>query len=769
MSAPHPLAQRFVSALMRRRGPLLLLVGLVTLLAGAAAARLELDTSITVWFLEDDPALVVYREFVDRFGVDELVVVGVTAPAGDPRGIWTPAHLATVDRIGQALEQAPHAGQVRSLAALDVIESTDGMIRVGPLAEELPQTDVEAETLRRRVDAMPLVRDALVSPDGRTTVVTVELDPHANDFSQKTEMVTAIAEVLERERADTGLELRLTGTPAVDAAFAEANLRDMTLLAPLSSLVVVAVCFAVFRRLSAALVPLVVVGLATAWTFGFIGLVGWKISALAGGMSMVVLSVGVADTVHVLSETRKWMAAGLPRSAAIEAALAELLAPCLFTTLTTVVGFLSLLVSQVVPIREFGVGCAVGVVSAFLLTYTVLPALLRWAPAPDPALLERQRTGPLGRLLERMARPGRGWRRGVLSVFVIALIGTAFAIPRLDVGADPLRYFRADVPIRVQTEALEAEMGGTSGFEIVITAPDEGLKDPAVLARLAQIEDWLLEVPGISRSMSVTGVLEETNRVLHDGDPAWARLPDSRAMAAQLYLVLEGSEDLTRLVSADYSQSHMTLAAEMGRYHDLLEHLDAIEARLTEHSDAALQLHATGYAVLIGSVDNYLLESQIKSLLVAFCAILAMVALLLRSPALAAWSMIPNLAPVLMGIACMAVVGVPLDPGTVMVGCVALGLVVDDTIHMLVRIRRHRTAGATVPDALAGAMADTGRAIIITTIVLASGFGTLLVASFVPAAHFGLITSGVVVLALVCDLVVLPAAMTWAWERRQRS
>ena len=203
----------------------------------------------------------------------------------------------------------------------------------------------------------------------------------------------------------------------------------------------------------------------------------------------------------------------------------------------------------------------------------------------------------------------------------------------------------------------------------------------------------------------------------------------------------------------------MTVAAEMGRYHDLLHHLSDIDTRLKAASDDALSMHATGYAVLIGSVDNYLLQSQVESTVVAFCSILVMVALLLRSVKLAAWSMIPNLAPVLMGIAFMAVFEIPLDPGTVMVGCVALGLVVDDTIHMLVRIGRHRDAGATVPEAIEGAMADTGRAIVITTIVLASGFATLVVAMFVPAMQFGLVTAVVVVLALVCDLVVLPAAM----------
>lgn len=749
--------RRLIEGLLRRRRAVLAGVAAVTLVLGYFATRLEFESSLEIWFLENDPALVTYHEFLDRFHADEVVVVGVF---GDD--VFAPEALRAIDALSRELESRPEIHRVLSLTTARIIDAPDEFtVETRDLVPALPTTRAEAEAIRRRALERRAIAGVLVAEDARAAVIVGELSGLGTSLEGK----VALTDHLLRLAADppAGLTLRVSGTPPLDTAIYRYSEQDFAVLAPASVVLVVLATFFLFRRLSAALIPLATVGIACLWTFGLMGLLGLRLNLISTGLVAIIIAVGVADSIHVLSDYYQQLMSGRSPDEAVVESVSELLAPCFFTSATTAAGFLSLMTSDLRPTREFGVLAAVAVGFAFLLSVTFVPCVLRAARPPDPRFIERQREGPITRLLGWLGAPTPRRVRRVAAASAVLVAASVWGVTRIDTGANPMNYFKADDPNRVATEAIDRAIGGTTSLEFLVTARDGALKEPAVLRQLDALQRRLEDLPAVHRVLSVLDGLREAHRYLTDGRPESAVLPDTRPLAAQLYLTLEGDEDFGSLVQGNYSVARMTARANLSEAEALSARAEELEAELRRRFPGdgpyGLRVESTGFVKLMGDMERYYFTSQVRSLLVAFAVIIAMMALLLRSWRLGLFSMIPNVLPILVGLAFMAAAGIHLDPGTVMIGSIALGLVVDDSVHYLVRLRRALRTGRPLAGAIEAAMRATGRPIILTSVILASGFAILGLASFTPTTYFGLVSAVVILLALVADLVVLPAAL----------
>jgi len=534
----------------------------------------------------------------------------------------------------------------------------------------------------------------------------------------------------------------------------EHSMRDITLLVPLTLAAVVLVTLVMFRRLSMAFIPLAVVLVTLVWTVGVMGILGVQVNVVTAALLGLLLAVGVADSVHLLAHFHRLVNRGRSRQEAVEEAATELLAPCLFTSLTTGVGMLSLLVSDLGPLRQFGWLSALGVGIAFLLTVTFTPALLAVLPCrPRP----QEGPGRMDRLLVWIGDTSRGRRAWVLALCGLLLLGSAVSLAGVKVGGSPLEYLRQDDEVRQDAEAIDRALGGSISFETLVSTPRGGLKRPDVLRQIEAYQHWLGRLPGVGGSVSVVDYLKQLNGVLRGGP---SRLPESPEAAAQLMVLLESDEGLAAMVRSEYSLGRIATRVRLSDGAELARQVPAIEARTRALAGSGVQLEVTGLAKVLSNMEQYLLQSQIQSLILAFAVVTLLLVVLLRSPALVAVAMVPNLAPILGGLGLMVLAGIQLDPGTVMVGSIALGIVVDDTVHFLVRLRRNTAlGGCTAETTVHRTMTETGRPIIVTSLVLAAGFLVLGLGSYTPNVHFGLVSATVVLLAVVADLVLLPAML----------
>ena len=725
-----------IGCFLRCRVWILLAVVLVTVTAAFFSSKVRFSNTIEMWFLEDDPGGQIYNEFSEWFGGDEIAVIGVRADDVFSRNV-----LETIERLTRAAEKAPHVLSVRSL--------TSDAIRT-PL-DEIPEAGLQ--TLREEALASSLMRRWLVFADATATPILVEMEREGNTVKGKTALVKALRETVDREQARAPeVDLFLSGTPVLDEAFFRYNNRDVALLFPVSIVLVLAAGFAAFRRISAVVLLLSVVALAVVWVFGLMGALGLDMSILSSALPPLLLAIGVADSVHLLNEYyRRQATGGLARERAIVDSMSYLLMPCTFTSLTTAFGLLSLTTSPMRPVREFGILAAVGVLFAYLLSMIFLPVLLSLLPAPAAVPTEKLQSRVLDRFLARISRPRVPFARSVVVLSTVLLGISVWLITQLHVGVYALSWFPKDDPVVVDIQRADRELGGSSSLEFLVKAPEGGLAEPAVLQRLYQFERWLeSSVPGVTAAISIADLL---------GDPP-VELSRHEIELQLATLRKTKGDDVLRLVQSDNTIGRITARTRLDRMPEVVHAFEEIDDRLETMVDGQdVEVKMTGYVRLMGKMEDYLITSQVRSFVLAFGVITLLMVVFLRSWRLGLLAMIPNLLPVLMGLGAMAFLDISLNPGTIMIGAIALGLVVDDTVYFLVTLRRKLVGGSNLEEAIADTIQSTGRPIIVTSLILILGFGILGFGSFNPNIQFGVVSAIVIGFALLCDLLLLPSVL----------
>ncbi|MBI5507243.1 MAG: MMPL family transporter [Deltaproteobacteria bacterium] len=751
-------AVQTIAALIERRAAVIAVVLALTGAAALSLCRIHFEDRIDVWFVAGDAELAAYREFKAKFESDELIVVGVSAAS-----LFTPEALAALERLTREVAHAPHVRRALSLTNVEVPMAGEDGLEVRRFIDSPPYEPAAALRLRTRALAHPLIRGNLVSADGRAAAILVELAADAADVRAKRALVDALRRL---GSAAPPLQVHVAGLPVLNAAFHAYSQRDLLLLVPLSLVLVGVAVFLLFRRFFAVLITLAVVFVTLLWVFGLVALCGIKVHVLLTALPTFLLVASVGDAIHLVSDYEGALRRGAAQLDAVRDTVRRLVKPCFFTAATTAVGALALGTSDLGPVRDFAWLGAAGVMIGWLLTMTFAPALL--AVLPVPRLPPETASGRgLRRLLAALALPTRRQSVVVLAATVVLAGVAAWGTTRLHVGTNALTYFRDRDPVRVDTEFIDATLGGTGRVELVAHAPQGGLKHLTVLRRLEALAAWVKQHEAVTQTFSVVDVLKALNWAAHGEDPDEIRLPESRLAVVSYYAAI-GAAALQSLVQDDFSVGRLSARLKLTEGEALARQVPVLEAKLAEaYADQELTVHATGIVKLMGKMEKYILESQTRGFATAFVLVALLLLALLRSVRLTLLVMIPNALPVLFAVGFMGIAGIPLDPATAMVAPLSLGLIDDDTVHFVVRMREHQHAGLSLTEALARTVQEVGRPMLMMSAVLALGFGVLLLASFAPNVHFAAVTLVVISLAVLGDLVLLPAVLTLArpWFR----
>jgi len=730
-----------------------LLLG-ITIFFGWFATQVKFDNTIETYFLEED--IQDYRRFLDQFGTDEIIGVAF----GDEEA-FTVENLRLIDSLTEKLEELPHIRRVVSLTNAKIVYAEGESVHFDSLVGDIPSSSEELMAIKQKALADPFIPGTLISSDARYTAIVTEIDHLIGEFDYKVKLIRQIKTLLKEEGIKAGKHFSIGGTSILDDAVFQYNQRDQLRLIPLMVLIIIGIVFFMFRRVEITVLPIVVVLLSIIWTYGFLFLLGYKINIISTIITPLIMTVATADSMHFIADYLQETAAG--KRAKIECirhSFNSLLIPCFMTSLTTVLGLLSLLSADLSPIRQFGLVAAGGVFFAFLITIFFLPILLYILPYPKAKYRDRIQSGFFAKLLLWLGKWEKWRATVVLFITVLAIIPATVSLTHLTIGTNTLDYFTRDDPVRVQTEWIDSHIGGTQSLEFLIeTEAQDTLKNPSLLQKMEHFQNYLKGIEGITGVYSVVDMVKSLNKAFHEGDKQHFTIPASSMEVAQLLFIVEGSEDIEELVSNDYSIGRITARVEMSKSQKLTHQMPEIERRMREIFGNAAKTLPTGVIHLTHQMENYLLSSQIKSLLLALTVVSVAMLLMLRSLKLGILAMIPNLLPILLTLGLMPMLGISLDVGTVMIASVALGLVVDDTIHFLSRLKLEIKKTQEIESAIASATSITGRAIIFTSLALSLGFLVLFFASFNPVIHFGILSSIVIILAVVFDLIVLPSVI----------
>lgn len=746
------LAERVARVSVAGRWWLLAVVGLITLLAASVTGRLELNDRFEIWFVEGDPDLLRYEQFLSHFGSDEFLVLGLEFD-----GLFTPDGLARVRRIANAVSEVDHVRDVVSLTNVIFVHSRERAFRVAPLvgAEELDRE--VARYARRMALESPVLRGRLVSRDGKATGILVEIEKLPERTEYKPALVAEVRGIAEHELAGTDAEVHIAGGPALDVALFERTREDLRRLLPIAVIVILAVIWFVFWRPAALLLPTVVVAVTLIWIFGFMGLAGIELNFVSVILAPLSVALGVVTASHLWSQYEEECVRGYRGLVAVRRALARVFEACAFSSATTAGALFALATSHLQPVRTFGLLAGAASLVSLLVAFALAPVLL--ARVRPPRFEERARG--VGGALERLGSPSRR-RAGLTALLGALFVAASFpGIEQLEMGTNPIEFFRKGDPIRRDTMWTDRNLAGSVPGEFSLRGPPHAFEKPRNLERLAAFESDLEALPEVTSALSIIDYLEQMTRALGGGQEGDRRVPGSRGRVAQALLLIEGSPFLQQRLQADRSRTRVTAYVRYSRAQELSQSLGKVEGLIDRHfEDTSIAGELTGYLKLMANMESYLLQTQIRSFATAFAIVSIAMFVVLRSVRLGLVALIPNLPPLVVVLGVMGYSGIPVNITTAMVVPIALGFVVDDTVHMLTRYRTLDAASAAVSlGAVATAVREAGRPILASSAALAAGFWILLFASFQPAAHFGLLSGVVVLLALAFDVLVLPAVL----------
>lgn len=750
---------------VRHPVPVLAAIALVTALAGGVLVRweppglrLEIDPSTAPLLPRFDPARDAYENAVRDFGDDEVYVLAMRTD-----DVFRAERLAVLRRVHDAVAQLPEVRRVTSLA--DVVAfrwmPEEDWLEVGRFIDEIPE-DLDALTaLREEAIGHPLYRRSLISDDGRTAAINVTFRKMSDREFIAGRIDQRIGDILAAE-AEPGVTFHVAGRPHLKAQVYHLMLRDLRVLIPASLAVVAACLFLVFGTRRGVVLPIAVVLLATLWTFGAMAWLERPLSVLTTLLAPTLIAVGSVYGIHALSryeeEARE---AGTPREAVLRS-LEHLRTPVLIAGLTTVIGFGALMWTDVPAVFELGAFAALGVACITLLTLTGLHAAL--ALLPLRAAGERGFSGPIGARLEQLLGAWGGWvtrhSTACLVFFAVAAVAAAYAVPRIVIDTDYLSFFDEGSQVRRDFEAVNDLLAGA--VPVYITLDGGGaarFRRPDALRAIERIQAGAEALPDVSRTHALTDTVRVMNRAMSRDDPLQDRIPDTGPEVAEL-VFMAPKGDLDRYTNANHSRVNVmvrTGAVGTAAVRQVSEALRGVVDAADLPGD--LSSVVTGNALLLARSADGIARGQPRSVALAVVAIFGLIALGLGSLRLGLVAMVPNVVPVLMFYGLLGLGVAPLSLPTSLIGCVALGIAIDDTVHYLVRYRAERRRGSTAAGANAIAIRRVGRPVAITSFALMAGFIVVAFSSFATLRQFGLLSAATMGLCLVTDLALLPALL----------
>ncbi len=726
------------------------------LLAAAGIPRLSFTTDSRVFFSEDNPQLAALEELENTFSRDDNVLF-VLAPAdGD---VFTGRVLEAVAWLTDRCWQLPYATRVSSLTNFQYTRAEGDDIMVSDLVEDpagLSTADIER--IRSIALAEPLLVNRIIAPDGSVTGIDILVTRPGRSPEETAEVIDAARELAARfENRYPDITLHLTGGVVIDHAFGEASRRDLATLVPGMYVVLLALLAVILRSVSSTFATLAVILGAMLTAMGIAGWLGIVLSPPTANAPTIILTLAVADSVHMAIGMLREMANGADKETAIRRSVAVNLVPVVITSVTTAVGFLSMLFSDAPPFRELGLIVAIGVLAALAYSLTLLPCLLAVLPVRGRSVgVGASQTVLRDRLAPWIIAHRHPLLWGVGLAALVAMAGMA----RIELDDDFVKYFDRSFPFRVATDFAEDHLTGFNVIEYKLPAGGPGMiNDPRYLAQVDRFAAWYRSQPKVAHVAAITDIYKQLNKSFHTNDPAWYRLPESRQLAAQYLLLYEMSlpfgHDLNNIINVDKSSSRMVVRVR----HMSSKELRATDARarawLRENAPE-LFTYGTGLSIVFAHLSKRNIDSMLSASFGALAVISLLLAAIFRSIRYGLVSLVPNLTPALAAFGLWGYFVGPVDLVISVIAAVTLGIVVDDTIHFLHRYLQGRHRGLDAPAAVRYAFGAVGTALWVTTVVLVAGFSVLTLSGFSLNAHMGLMCSVTIAIALVMDYFLLP-------------
>jgi predicted RND superfamily exporter protein len=752
--------------------------------------QIKMDTSTEGFMHDDDPVLLEYNAFRAQFGRDERVIVALKSD-----NIFTLKFLNTLKEIHEDLEtNVPFLEDITSLYNVRNTRGEGDKLITDDLLEIFPSTQEEVDVIKQQAMASHFYKDLFISRDGKMTTIVIETDAYSHEGEEEVsdvdafdegfgdepaneaaevkerpfltdkenaELVNAVLTIIEKYKKED-IEIYVAGSPSVNHALKSQMQADMQKFMRITFLIITIFLFVIFRRASAVFYPLIVIILSLLATVGTMAWSGAAFKLPTQIVPSLLMAVSIGATVHILSIFFDKFNTTGDKKEAIKYTLGHSGLAIAMTSLTTAIGVGSFAGSEVAPISDLGIFASFGVMVSLLLTLTLLPALLSITKLKQKV---KTKAGKLDMFMKKLSVIPVKHYKSIIALSTVLVILALIAATKIELSHNPLKWFQPESYDRISTEVIDESLNGSVTIELIIdTKTENGWNDPERLNKLnklsADMEQYVDSHTHIGKVISLATIIKETNRALHENKEEHYTIPDNADLVSQELLLFEnsGSDDLEDVVDSQFSKARISVKLPWTDAVKAVEVLGFVkdEAVKTFPNDTVI---TTGMVPLLINTFSHSVSSSVTSYIIAAIAITFMMMIILGSVRIGLLSMIPNLTPIILGLLIMYIAKIPLDMFTLLIGSIAIGLAVDDTIHFLHNFRRYYLESGDSAKAIEQTFFTTGKAMVITTIVLSLGFYAYIMANMISVQNFGLLTGSVIVLALLADLLLAPALM----------
>ncbi|MCG0019135.1 efflux RND transporter permease subunit [Vibrio parahaemolyticus] len=712
-----------------------------------------------IFFDGTNKQLLAFDEIQTTFAKTDNLAIVIAPEDGD---IFTPQTLSLIQKITVDAWQVPYSSRVDSIANYQHTEAFDDDLLVEDLLySEYELTPERISKVKSIALSEPVLKSALVSEKGDVTVVNITVQlPEMDKTAEVEEVVSSINAMIDRyQRAYPDVTFHKAGIIAMNHAFMTAAQDDSSTLVPTMLVVILVFLTIMLRSILSVIATLIVIIGSVMATMGISGWAGMFLSTATVNVPTLIMTLAVADCVHVIATMRQSMKNGFTKVQSIERSIALNFVPILITSVTTAIGFLMMNMSDSPVLRDFGNLSALGVMVACLLSVTLLPALLKLLP-----IHVKMETSPDQKhVMDHLGDFVVSQRRALLPLSVAVIVVCASLIPLNKVNDESVEYFGQRNEFRQAADFMEERISGMTNISIAIkTNESQGIAAPDFLNTIGEFSSWLRDQPETDHVATLADVYKRLNKNMHGDDEAYYSLPQERELAAQYLLLYEMSLpyglDLNNQINVDKSSIKMVLTvANLGSV-ELVDLENRIYQWFAEHAPQ-YQVVASSPSLMFAHIGETNMASMLSTLPITLVLISALLIFALRSVKLGLISLMPNIAPAVIGFGLWALISGEINLGLSVVVTLTLGIVVDDAVHFLSKYQRARREGQTAEQAVRYAFHTVGRALWITTVVLVAGFSVLAMSSFRLNADMGQLSAIVIFIALVVDFLFLPTLL----------
>ena len=753
----HEFERRFGELVIQYRWLVIIACLLLVGFMASGAKHLSMTTNYRVFFSEDNPQRMAFEALENTYTKNDNVMFVIAPEDGN---VFSKKVMEAVYELTEKSWQVPYSSRVDSLTNYQHTEAEGDDLLVEDLVEDPALLTEERLAYIRQVAVNePLLRHRLVSDRAHVTAVNVTVQLPGINEATETPQVVAFTRNLaaEIEAKYPFIKIYMTGMVMMNNSFSEASQNDMKTLVPLSFLIMMVMLLLMLRGFAGTALTMVVIILSVIAAMGAGGHIGYPITPPSATAPTIILTVAIANSVHVLVTFYHYMREGMDKIAAMIESMRVNLQPVFLTSLTTSIGFMSMNFSDVPPFNHLGNMVAIGVMMSFVLAVTFLPAVISLLPVKVRVHHEKG-----DRLMLSIGNFVVNNRRKLLPGMTLMVVVLVSFLPRNELNDVFLEYFDETIQFRNDTDFTVKNLTGMYLIDFSVeSAEPGGISNPEFLQEVEDFANWFREQPETLHVNVFTDIMKRLNRNLHGDNDAMYKLPDERNLSAQYLLMYEMSLpyglDLNNQINVDKSATRMVVTLRTLSTNQMI----ALEKRssqwLQENAEFIKAAAASGPTMMFAHIGKRNIISMLAGTTIALIMISMILIIALRSFKLGLTSMVPNLVPAAMGFGIWGMLVGEVGLALSVVTSMTLGIVVDDTVHFMSKYQRaRRESGLNSEQAVRYAFTSVGRALLTTSVVLIAGFLVLALSSFKLNSGMGLLTALVIALALIADFLLLP-------------